>query len=112
MIAHGGEVEMRGCLGVIASGMGQEVFKLSQSSQLVNVVSGKCLSLVGEGVRLQDCEQAADAGDRRSFFTLTSSLQLQASNGYCLSAMATGVSVAHCSVPGSLIMSAAPELNS
>ena len=110
-IARGSEVGMRGCLGAIASGIGQEVFKLSQSSQLLSVASGECISLEGEGVRMQDCEQAADAGDRRSFFTLTSSLQLQASNGYCLSATATGVSVAHCSVPGSLIMAAAPELN-
>jgi len=111
LIAHGSEVGMRGCLGAVASGIGQEVFKLSQSSQLVSVASGECVSLAGEGVRMQDCEQAADAGDRRSFFTLTPSLQLQASNGYCLSATATRVSVAHCSAPGSFIMAAAPELN-
>jgi len=111
VIARGGEVGMRGCLGAIASGIGQEVFKLSQSSQLVSVASGECMSLEGEGVRMQDCEQAADAGDQRSFFTVTPSLQLQASNGYCLSATATGISVAHCSVPGSLLMAAAPELN-
>jgi len=105
-------VSVSSCLDAIARGSGQEVFTLSQNSQLVSAGTGRCVSAANGRVVLQDCEEAADAGDGRSMFALTSSSQLRAHSGYCLSATGAGASVVPCSTgQGEVALVAVPELN-
>jgi len=112
LVADGSGVSVRSCLDAIAHGSAEEVFTLTDSSQLLSAATGSCLSIAGEHVVLQDCEQAADAGDGHSIFTLTPSSQLKAKSGYCLSATAAGAAVAPCSAgQGSVTVVAVSEAN-
>ena len=63
LVADGSGVGVSSCLEAIASGSGDEVFSLNPSSQLVSAATGKCVCLVNDGVQMQDCDVAAEAGD-------------------------------------------------
>ena len=112
-VADGSGVGVRSCLGAIAGGSGAEVFSLSHSSQLVSAITGECLALAKGRLEMQDCEQAAEAGDGRSTFALTDSAHVQTKTGYCLLATTAGASVAPCSDGGGseVAMVSVPELD-
>jgi len=113
LVADGSGVAFRSCLGAIAVGSGAEVFSLSHSSQLVSAITGECLALARGRLEMQDCEQAAEAGDGRSTFALTDSAHVQTKTGYCLLATTAGASVAPCSDGGGseVAMVSVPELD-
>merc|ERR1712051_1120380 len=105
---------VQSCLDSIAGGSGADVFTLNAGSQLVSMSTGRCVSLAGSGALLmQECEDAAYAGDSRSTFVLTPSSQLkfEALGDYCLSASASGASAASCTAAGAVIMTAVPEFD-
>lgn len=113
LVADGETVGVRGCLDVMASGSGTEVFNFSPASQLVSAVSGECISIANGGLSMQDCEGAVDAGDGRSTFVITPPARVQSKTGYCLSADAVGASAVPCSVDqgSGVTMEAVPGLD-
>lgn len=113
LVAEGSKVGVHSCLGAIAAGSGAEVFSLSHSSQLVSAITGECLALAKGRLEMQDCEQAADAGDGRSTFALTDSAHIQTKTGYCLLAATAGASLAPCAdgEGNEVAMVSVPELD-
>merc|ERR1712226_845641 len=68
LVAAAGEVKAQGCVAAVAEGSGAEVFSFSLSSQLVSKSTGECLVSIGGALKMQNCEQAADAEDGHSTF--------------------------------------------
>merc|ERR1712157_389838 len=66
-------------------------------SMLVSASTGECLVSTKGSLKMQNCEQAADAEDGRSTFTLGPSSQLQTQSGDCVFLTDAGASVAPCS---------------
>merc|ERR1712066_822740 len=58
---------------------------------------GECLVSMKGTLKMQNCEQAADAEDGRSAFVLTPSSQVQTQNGDCVFMTEAGASTAPCS---------------
>merc|ERR1712157_597112 len=66
-------------------------------SMLVSASTGECLVSTKGSLKMGNCEQAADAEDGRSTFTLGPSSQLQTQSGDCVFLTDAGASVAPCS---------------
>jgi len=83
---------------------GGEGFMLTDDGQLESVSDGLCISLAngdaagGGHLVMEDCEEAAEAGDGRSNFELTSSGQVRLiyTANSCLTASQMGVRVEDC----------------
>ena len=114
LVLHGGILEGRNCLEAMARGSGEEIFTWNSKSQLV-AVTGECLSLVGGGSRslvLQDCEDAAEAGDGRSNFALSPSSRLKNKQDDCVAFSASGAVALPCASETTLKVVAVPEFDS
>merc|ERR1712113_447968 len=97
IVAAASEAKAQGCVAAIVEGSGAEVFSFSLSSQLVSKSTGECLVSIKGVLKIQNCEQAADAEDGRSTFVLTPSSQVQTQNGDCVFMTEAGASTAPCS---------------
>jgi len=113
LVSEYGVVGVDRCLDAIARGSAEDVFSLNDASQLVSASTGECVSSMGKRIFMQDCEEAAEAGDDRSLFSLTPSSHLKTKNGYCLSATTEGATAAPCSAEGEnrVAMIAVPEVD-
>jgi len=88
----GALITLQSCNSAISAGDGRELWKMSESGQLVSVVGNKCVVLGGNSafgggmVELSDCEAAAETGDGRSFWNLSPNAQLSMARGggYCM----------------------------
>jgi hypothetical protein len=108
LLAEGPTVGAAPCLESIARGTGAEVFRFNDDAQLVSSVTKTCVVLAngdvstGGKLAMQDCADAAEAGDGRSNFELTSEGQLRfkSMGNYCVSASAAGAAVRDCAAAG------------
>lgn len=108
LLASGATVDAAPCLESIARGTGGEVFRFNDESQLVSMATLTCVVVAngdvstGGKLAMQDCRDAAEAGDGRSNFELTSEGQLRfrSMGNYCVSASTAGAAVRDCAAAG------------